>query len=66
MRNISALIRQVERIAAEAEARQFDEEHRGRVVIYDPLTRQPLPGYEPSPHAEFLVLLPSNGRDEVK
>jgi hypothetical protein len=54
---------------ARATRAKLEQEHatvdtRGRVVIYNPETGEPLPGHEPNPHAEVNIWLPDKNRDE--
>jgi hypothetical protein len=63
MRNMNYLQKQVNDLLA-----KIEEDQRRRdecaIVIYDPATGIPLPGYEPSPSAIRIVYIPHNGRDE--
>lgn len=66
MSTLYTLLEQARATRAKLEQERLQVDTRGRVVIYDRQTRQPLPGYEPNPHAEVNCWLPSNGRDEGK
>jgi hypothetical protein len=61
MQNITFLRRQVNAIMAKMEADQRRRDERC-IVIYDPATGLPLPGYAPSPSAVSIIRLPDNGR----
>jgi hypothetical protein len=62
MSTLYALLEQARAARAKLEQERASVDLRGRVVVYDPATGAPLPGYEPSPHAEVNIWIPSNGR----
>jgi hypothetical protein len=65
MSTLYALLEQARAARARLEQERASVDHpRGVVVIYDLETRQPLPGYEPNPDAEYHCWIPHNGRDE--
>lgn len=45
------------------EQRQQPASPRGRIVIYDPETGQPVPGFEPDATPGVRIWIPSNGRE---
>ncbi len=61
MRNVNSLSKQVNDLLAKLEEEQRRRDARA-IVIYDPATGIPLPGYEPSPSAVAIVYLPHNKR----
>lgn len=56
------LLEQARATRARLEQERLQVDTRGRVVVYDPVTRQPLPGYEPNPHAEVNIWIPDDKR----
>ncbi len=63
MRNIRSLEKQVNDFLAKLEEEQR-RKNTSAIVIYDPATGLPLPGYEPPPDALYIIRLPHNYRDE--
>jgi hypothetical protein len=53
----ASLLRKIENALHKIEQRQ-KQESSGCVVIYDPATHKPLPGYEPSEKAIYQIWLP--------
>lgn len=51
------------KMLAEIEQEQAKRDTAGRVVIFDPATGLPLPGFAPNPNAEQNIWVPDNGRD---
>lgn len=59
---IEPLARRLDRMIDKLEQQAARVAHYA-VIIYNPLTRQPLPGYEPATIGN--VWIPDNGRDRV-
>ena len=65
MSTLYTLLEQARAARAKLEQERLQVDRVGRIVIYDPVTGEPLPGYEPNPNAEYNCRIPYNGRDEL-
>jgi hypothetical protein len=62
MSTLYSLLEQARAARARLEQERAVVDKRSNIVIYDPITRLPLPGHEPNPLAEVSIWIPSNGR----
>lgn len=59
------LLKQAEKLLVAAQQKYQPEDRVRCLVLYDPVTHEPLPGYEPDPRATAIFYLPYNGRDAL-